>query len=185
MAISFEIPERLIEQMQMVKVLAEYVMRPLSRDMDENEHARPMAFIEQMWPFMRDTQKRTLEKLQVGGDGGAKREGPGVTHLRLMMMIEILSWGDAGIYLCLPSAGLGGAAIEAVGTTEQKLRFLTRFAEGNTPVWGAMAMTEPGAGSDTASFRTTGSIAGWIVISPPPLPGSTGPYQNGECEPKT
>jgi acyl-CoA dehydrogenase len=49
---------------------------------------------------------------------------------------------------------LGGAAIEAVGTRDQKVRFLTRFTEGE-PKWGAMAMTEPGAGSDTSAIRTT------------------------------
>jgi acyl-CoA dehydrogenase len=80
---------------------------------------------------------------------------PSTTTLRLMMMIEMLSWGDAGIYLCLPGGALGGAAIEAVGTPEQKLKFLQRFAEGEIPAWGAMAMTEPGAGSDTSAIQTT------------------------------
>ncbi|MCZ2098938.1 MAG: acyl-CoA dehydrogenase family protein [Anaerolineae bacterium] len=63
--------------------------------------------------------------------------------------------GRRWIYLCLPGGALGGAAIEAVGTPEQKVKFLTRFAEGDTPAWGAMAMTEPGAGSDTAAIQTT------------------------------
>ena len=47
------------------------------------------------------------------------------------------------------------SAIEAVGTPEQKAKFLQRFAEGDVPAWGAMAMTEPGAGSDTSSIQTT------------------------------
>jgi acyl-CoA dehydrogenase len=72
-------------------------------------------------------------------------------------MIEMLSWGDAGIYLCLPAPMLGGAAVEAVGTTEQKVRFLRRFSEGE-PTWGAMAMTEPGAGSDTSAIGTTARL---------------------------
>jgi len=66
-----------------------------------------------------------------------------------------LSWGDAGIYLCLPNPSLAGAAIESVGTTEQKMRLLQRFAEGDKPVWGGMAITEPGAGSDNSSMSTT------------------------------
>jgi acyl-CoA dehydrogenase len=53
---------------------------------------------------------------------------------------------------------LGGAAIEAVGTTEQKLRLLQRFAEGDKPVWGAMAITEPGAGSDNSAMSTSASF---------------------------
>jgi len=157
MAISFEFPENVKQAADMAKMAAEWVMRPASRELDENEHQRPTAFVEQMWPFMRDMQKRTLDKLAVSAEAGAepKREGPGITNLRLMLMIEMLSWGDAGVYLCLPGGALGGAAIEAVGTPEQKMRFLKRFAEGDIPAWGAMAMTEPGAGSDTSAIRTT------------------------------
>jgi acyl-CoA dehydrogenase len=156
MAISFEIPEHVKQQAEMARFLAEGVMRPISRQMDENEHERPWPFIEQIWPVLRDQQKRQLEKLQnLEPNGDEKKSRPSTSTLRLMFLIEMLSWGDAGIYLCLPSAALGGAAIEAVGTTEQKIRFLSRFAEGDRPVWGAMAMTEPGAGSDTSAIQTT------------------------------
>ncbi len=154
MAISFEFPDNIKQQSELVKMVAEHVMRPISRDIDEREHARPEPFIEQMWPFMRDMQKRTLEKLS-NGDAPKRRDGPSTQYLRLMLMIEMLSWGDAGIYLCLPGGALGGAAIEAVGTPEQKVKFLQRFAEGEIPAWGAMAMTEPGAGSDTSAIQTT------------------------------
>ena len=70
------------------------------------------------------------------------------------MMIEQLSWGDAGQYLCLPHPMLGGAAVDSAGTPEQRLRFLQKFTEGD-PKWGAMAITEPDAGSDNSSMRTT------------------------------
>jgi acyl-CoA dehydrogenase len=154
MAISFKIPDNLTDQLALVRAAAEYIMRPTARDLDDHEHQRPTAFIDQMWPFMRDMQKRNLDKL-AAGDAPKKRDGAGITNLRLMLMIEMLSWGDAGVYLCLPGGALGGAAIEATGTPEQKRRFLGRFAEGDTPAWGAMAMTEPGAGSDTSSIQTT------------------------------
>ncbi len=152
MAIDFTVPENVQQQMGMIQMVAEYMMRPVSRELDENEHARPTLFFENTWGFMRDMQKRNLDRLDAPEK---KREGPGVTNLRLMLMIEMLSWGDAGIYLCLPGGGLGGAAVEAVGTPEQKKKYLARFAEGETPNWGAMAMTEPGAGSDTSSIQTT------------------------------
>lgn len=158
MAIDFEIPEFIQQQMMMVQYIAESTMRPYSRELDENEHARPTAFIEQIWPILKEQQKATLKKLtEQSGDGEKfdRPKRPSTTYLRLMLLVEMLSWGDAGIYLCLPSAALGGAAIEAVGTPEQKIRFLTRFAEGDQPVWGAMAMTEPGAGSDTSAIQTT------------------------------
>ncbi len=155
MTINFEIPENILQQTEMAKMVAEYAMRPVSRELDENEHTRPTAFVEQMWPFMRDMQKRSLEKMMAATEGSKKREGQGTANLRLMLMVETLSWGDAGIYLCLPGGALGGAAIEAVGTKEQKLKYLGRFAEGDQAAWGAMAMTEPGAGSDTSSIQTT------------------------------
>src|SRR5258708_3876743 len=157
MPISFEIPERIAQETQMLHAVGESVMRPLSREMDENEHERPWPFINMMWPIMRDTQARQLEKLK-GDATKPKREGPGITNLRMICTVEELSWGDVGIYLCMPAAALGGYAIEATGTPEQKIKFLQRFAEGDTPTWGAMAMTEPGAGSDTSAIQTTARL---------------------------
>jgi acyl-CoA dehydrogenase len=60
--------------------------------------------------------------------------------------------------------GLGVAAVEAVGTPEQKERFLKRFTEGE-PKWGAMAITEANAGSDTAAITTTAVRDGdeWVL----------------------
>ncbi len=163
MAIDFEIPEHLLQQAQMAKFLAESTMRPFSRELDENEHQRPTAFIEQMWPFMKELSKQAIKQAQkqLSGEssetsnGGGKPKRERHDNLGLMLMVEILSWGDAGIYLCVPWGGLGGAAIQAVGTPEQKIRFLSRFAEGDEPAWGAMAITEPGAGSDNSSIATT------------------------------
>jgi len=157
MAIDFEIPEFIQQQQMMVQYIAETTMRPYSRELDENEHQRPTQFIEQIWPILKEQQKSTLKKLTEvnSAEKSDKPKRPSVTYLRLMLLVEMLSWGDAGIYLSLPSAALGGAAIEAVGTAEQKIQFLTRFAEGDQPAWGAMAMTEPGAGSDTSAIQTT------------------------------
>ncbi len=156
MTISFEIPEHVQQQADMAKMAAEFFMRPASRELDENEHQRPDMFVQNIWPVMRDMQKKTLDKLAAPPTEGEKKpERQSTQNLRLMLMIEMLSWGDAGIYLCLPGGALGGAAIEAVGTPEQKIRFLQRFAEGEIPAWGAMAMTEPGAGSDTSAIQTT------------------------------
>jgi acyl-CoA dehydrogenase len=77
--------------------------------------------------------------------------------MMLAHMIEALSWGDAGVYLCLPGGMLGGEAVKAVGTLEQKRRFLKRFTEGE-PKWGAMAITEPCCGSDTANIQATARL---------------------------
>ncbi len=158
MPISFEIPERIRQNLQMTEALASGIMRPDARYYDEHEHERPHTFITMTWPVMRDQQKRQLDRMTAQARGEVpekKREGPGIIYLNMVFTFEMLSWGDVGQMLCMPTALLAGAAIEAVGTPEQKERFLRRFAEGDQPVWGAMAMTEPGAGSDTSAIQTT------------------------------
>jgi acyl-CoA dehydrogenase len=64
----------------------------------------------------------------------------------------------------MPGPGLGGAAVMAAGTPEQKERFLSRF-KGEKPVWSAMAITEPGCGSDSAAIQTTAVRDGdhWVL----------------------
>lgn len=161
MPINFQVPDDLEQQRQMIEFFAQTAMRPHSRDLDENEHAKPTEFVNMIWPVLRDQQAHSLKKMlekDQNGNGSKEKRGPGKTYTRLMLMIEQLSWGDVGVYLCIPSPQLAGSAIEAVGTPEQKERFLRRFAEGDQPVWGAMAMTEPGAGSDTSAISTTARL---------------------------
>lgn len=154
--IDFEIPEKITNELNLAQMVAAQVMRPKSRYYDEHEHELPDEYVRFMWPVLKEQNKRKMEKLRSNGQNGSRpeRSGPSTALLRLIMLIETLSWGDAGQYLSTPDPALGGAAVEAVGTPDQQLRFLSRFADGE-PKWGAMAMTEPGAGSDTSAIRTT------------------------------
>jgi len=61
-------------------------------------------------------------------------------------------WGDVGLALTIPRQGLGNSAIAAVANEEQLRRFKGR--------WVAMAITEPGAGSDSANITTTARLDG-------------------------
>jgi len=65
---------------------------------------------------------------------------------------EELAWGDVGLMLALPGQGLGNAAISAVATDEQYERFGSKYA--------AMAITEPGCGSDASAVSTTAVLDG-------------------------
>ena len=156
--ISFEIPPEIEKRLQFVRHIAEEQMRPQARHFDEHEHEVPWDFINRIW----DTVLKTGQSFRSGTprpDGG-----PSIASTTLVHVIEALSFGDAGIYLCGPGAGLGGAAIEATGTEEQKERFLARYREGK-PKWASMAMTEPQCGSDTAAIRTTAVRDGdhWVL----------------------
>ncbi len=166
MAIEFKTPDVIEKQLQPVRTVAENVMRPESRQLDDLEHARPVKFVHMMWPQMRQMELANLEAglarahKTTNGDSGPTNGAPAkasIANLSLVHMIEMLSWGDAGVYLCIPGSALGGAAINAVGTPEQLERFLRRFTEGE-PKWGAMAMTEPQAGSDTSNIQTTATF---------------------------
>lgn len=151
--ISFEMPERIQNELQMAQMVATQVMRTTSRKYDSAEHERPEEYIKMMWQVLREQNKRRFERM-LDEEPQEKREGPNWSIVRLIAMVEMLSWGDAGMYLCTPDPLLGGAAVEAVGTREQKARFLKKFGEGD-PKWGAMAITESGAGSDNSAIRTT------------------------------
>jgi alkylation response protein AidB-like acyl-CoA dehydrogenase len=63
-----------------------------------------------------------------------------------------VSFGGAGVHvaLCLPY-------ILRIGTEEQKKRWLPKFISGETMY--AIAMTEPGTGSDLAGMRTTATLS--------------------------
>ncbi len=154
--INFELPERVKQQQAMAQWAAKDVIRPISRKYDEQEHERPVEYINMIWPVLRDQAKAQADKQQAREQNGAVKQKERLNWgiLQLILQIEALSWGDAAIYLCTPNGGLGGAAVDAVATPEQKERFMTRFTEGE-PKWGAMAITEPMAGSDNSSMRTT------------------------------
>ncbi len=180
MAIEFKTPEVIEKQLRSVQIVAEHAMRPDSRRLDDNEHERPARYVAMMLPQMQEMERSNIAAAKAraakkqgaaqavksnGHHGGvAVMEAPpaeepkeSIGNMLLVHIIETLSWGDAGIYLCIPGGGLGGAAVQAVGTAEQIERFLTRYTEGPAK-WGAMAMTEPQAGSDTGNIQTTATF---------------------------
>jgi len=160
--ISFKMPEKIEQSVVIMETIAENMMRPVSRYFDEHEHEIPWDYIE----FMHSSQKA------MGGGGTLtdsekkkKKEGPSISFQRLAFTSEMLSWGDVGLWLCTPGGGLGGAAVNATGTPEQKERFLSRY-RGEKPVFDAMALTESHAGSAMpAEVRTTAVQDGeeWIL----------------------
>ncbi|MEN8098596.1 MAG: acyl-CoA dehydrogenase family protein [Chloroflexota bacterium] len=159
--ISFELPDQVKQQHKMFQHVSQALIRPKSRELDENEHEKPWDFINNTWQIIKMQEAYELSRAEKRAafteeerEAYRKKKKPSSATMIMAHMIEALSWGDAGVYLCIPGGQLGGEAVKAVGTLEQKRRFLKRFTEGE-PKWGAMAITEPCCGSDTANIRAT------------------------------
>jgi acyl-CoA dehydrogenase len=154
--IDFETPKPIEQINTVVETVAVNMMRPFSREFDENEHTIPWNYINFMHTAVKSmggTSMAPDEKPKTDKDP-TKGKRPSIAYQRLAHMVEMLSWGDAGMYLCLPGGMLGSAAVAAAGTPEQKQRFLSKMV-GDKPTFDAMAMTEPQAGSDTSAIRAT------------------------------
>ncbi|MGH0031362.1 MAG: acyl-CoA dehydrogenase family protein [Myxococcota bacterium] len=148
MAISFDLTENSLASRAHYHEMAEQQMRPISRKYDDEEHTLPREWVDFYWESGRGGPPKT--DLQAPGDG----------FVQVCVQAEELCWGDAGLYLRIPSAALGGSAVSATGTPEQKKRFLDRFRGDGPPCWGAMAITEPSAGSDSAAIQATAELDG-------------------------
>lgn len=138
--IDLEVPRRLRPLVEQARQLAEEVFRPISRTYDLAEHTYPAEL---------DVVTAILDGMgSSGASQGAGSAGAGTSaNLASVLSIMEACRGDVGLTLSLPVAGLGNAAIAAVGTAEQKARYAGR--------WAAMAITEPDAGSDSGAIRTS------------------------------
>lgn len=130
------------------------VLRPISRKYDKAEHAYPKEL---------DMLASLLDGMNDGGDGlnaGAAINKRGDhdnsnkngTNMSTALGIIEMCYGDTGLLLSMPRQGLGNSAIAAVANDEQLDRF--------KGTWAAMAITEPGCGSDSAAIRTTATQDG-------------------------
>jgi alkylation response protein AidB-like acyl-CoA dehydrogenase len=86
--------------------------------------------------------------------------------LKGVIYAEELHWGCAGIALAISASSLCAAGIASSGTPEQIGRWIPEVVgTADEPKLGAYAVTEPQAGSDVKSLRTTAKRDGddWIL----------------------
>ena len=155
--INLELPKKLQGLQKMARQVANEVFRPISRKYDLAEHAVPveLEMLASVMDGMGDGGGGAMASAGAAAshDGNGKDKSPGEAGVRnganmsTVTGIAELCWGDVGLLLSMPRQGLGNAAIAAVATPEQRERF--------KGCWAAMAITEPGAGSDSAAIRTT------------------------------
>src|SRR5437899_1558776 len=80
--------------------------------------------------------------------------GQGLDFLTELILNEELSWGCAGIAVCIQSMALAIAGIRSSGTQEQKQRWLPEFTHPDRLVLGGLGLTEPDSGSDALAMKT-------------------------------
>jgi len=148
--IYLEVPKKLRMLVDQARQTADHVFRPISRKYDRAEHDYPIEL--DMFAAIMDGMNDAL--VDGGAGSGKLRQGTkdssqiqnGINMTTVLGLAELCR-GDVGLSLTMPRQGLGNAAIAAVANDEQLARF------GNK--WAAMAITEPGCGSDSAAVRTS------------------------------
>jgi acyl-CoA dehydrogenase len=153
MAINLETPKKFQPLIGQAHMVAEELLRPNSHKYDNFDGEYPVEL---------DMLRALIDGMEEGAGQGAGAAGVGQaetlkqedqddnkngTNLSTMLSVVEMCWGDCGLLLTMPGQGLGNSAIAAVANEEQLERFKGK--------WAAMAITEPEAGSDSASIRTT------------------------------
>jgi acyl-CoA dehydrogenase len=153
MAINLELPRKLQAVMGTTHQGAAELMRPIARKYDLNEHAYPIELDTLFSLFEGASSAMAFAGADALRDQEERRDTNhnGANMAALLQTLEA-SWGDLAMMLSVPYQGLGNAAISAVATDEQ----LERLGK----VWAAMAITEPGFGSDSAAVSTTARLDG-------------------------
>lgn len=155
MAINLEMPRKLRAVIEKGHQGAAEMLRPISRKYDLAEHAYPVELDTLATLFEGISAAKTISFAGADGVGGGDVDGKsninGANMSALVNALEV-SWGDVALLLSIPYQGLGNAAISSVATKEQ----LERLGK----VWAAMAITEPGFGSDSAAVTTTAVLDG-------------------------
>ena len=154
MAINLELPGKMRAVIEKAHQGAAEMMRPIARKYDLKEHAYPVELDTLAELFAGASEAGTLDMAGANGLRASENNGENRNAANMAAALQALeaSWGDAAMLLSIPFQGLGNAAVSAVATDEQ----LQRLGR----VWAAMAITEPGFGSDSAAVTTTAKLDG-------------------------
>ena len=142
------------EQLAFQKTVHEFaaeVIRPVAEHYDRTQ--------EVPWDVLKEARRRDMYGLeliqQFATDGMAA-----------VLYAEEIHWGCAGIALALSASSLAAAGIASAGTPEQVAQWVPQcYGMDDEIKLGAYAVTEPQAGSDVKSLRTTAKRDGddWIL----------------------
>ena len=140
----------------MARWFASTEVRPVSLQADRDGHF-PLELLQKMMAM--GLGGGALPGDVEGSDegAGAIRDGKNTPQTNRLSVLgaEELAWGDASLAVNIPGPGLGGPPVRIMGTREQRERFFGVFVKDGVPRYGAYALTEPGAGSDSKAISTT------------------------------
>ncbi|WP_125609893.1 acyl-CoA dehydrogenase family protein [Specibacter cremeus] len=139
---------------ELCKDFATNEIRPRGREVDEADVVPPV-------DIFQSAAKVGITDFMLPEEYG----GGGFTDVFTQCLVqEQLCWGDPGIGNFVCSNGFFADPILALGTPEQKKKWLSPLAGPNAP-FTALATTEPGSGSDSASIvtRATKVDGGYVI----------------------
>jgi acyl-CoA dehydrogenase len=149
----FALNEEQAEHKAYARKFAREVIRPAARKHDQDESTP--------WEVIKEARAWGLQGLEHMQKMGTDPDGQfGV------ITAEEMHWGCAGIALAIQGSGLAAAGLAASGTPEQIMEWVPRcFGVGDEIALGAYAVTEPQAGSDVKSLKTTAKLDGdeWVL----------------------
>jgi acyl-CoA dehydrogenase len=149
----FSLNEEQQEFKDRCRAFARDTIRPAARKHDEEESIP--------WDVIKEARNQgfgTLESIQRSASDG---EGQ-----MQVISAEEFHWGCAGIALAISGSGLAAAGIASSGTPEQIAQWVPEcFGSADEVKLGAYAVTEPQAGSDVKSLKTTAKRDGdeWVL----------------------
>ena len=153
---------------QMLNAFAKQAIRPIAIEHDRSE-TMPWALMKQA-SMMGMSQSALIEgrKKLTGVDEDPDPKKPKSQARIAVAGAEELAWGCAGICLAIGGSGLAASPVARMGTDEQKQEFkrlLTGEDEHGHIKVAAMALSEPGTGSDISGLKTSARKDGshWII----------------------
>jgi alkylation response protein AidB-like acyl-CoA dehydrogenase len=140
---NFELNDEQLEHKAKVRAFARDVIRPAARKHDEEESTP--------WEVVKEARRQGLQGIE-----SLQRSATDSDGQMTLITAEELHWGCAGTALAISGSGLAAAGIAASGTPEQIAHWVPEcFGSGDEIKLGAYAVTEPQAGSDVKSLKTT------------------------------
>lgn len=159
------IPAHVKSRVQMVRMLGQQHLRPMGLEADKTgQPTSPDHPFYKQWAAM-GLQGRGVGERNKDDEAEGQTGRESWSARSACLIAEEAAYWDRGAAVTLPGPGLGGPPVMVMGTPQQKQEFLGIFANKTRPLWGAFAMTEPGAGSDVANIATRCEKRGdrWVL----------------------